>query len=170
MKNFTSTFHDNTILLLISNIFFSYYFHLSCADLGACFWPHLSQQQKFQCFHENKCKKKLLSEILLFHGTLKVIESVTTQHPTGKGQEQGKVLELENSICHVFYSPSDDFCHSNAVQSNLSPLGLSDGIRSPGQPTLSLTSVGKNLHRLFTKMFCLCQLCAVAFMHSVSFV
>lgn len=72
---------------------------------------------------------------------------------------------MENSIWLVFYSPFDDFGHSSAVQSNLSPLGLSDEIRSPGQPTLSLTSVGKNLQSLFTKMLCCCQLRAVAFMH-----
>lgn len=72
---------------------------------------------------------------------------------------------MENPIWLVFYSPFDDFGHSSAVQSNLSPLGLSDEIRSPGQPTLSLTSVGKNLQSLFTKMLCCCQLRAVAFMH-----
>lgn len=70
----------------------------------------------------------------------------------------------------VFYSLFDDFGHSNAAQSNLFPPGLSDEIRSPGQPTLSLTSVGKNLQNLFTKILCLCQLCAVAFMQSISFV
>lgn len=89
---------------------------------------------------------------------------------TGKQHNRVYFRYGKSSLPRPLRSPFDDFGHSSAVQSNLSPLGLSDEIRSPGQPTLSLTSVGKNLQRLFTKMICLCQLCAVAFMHSISFV
>lgn len=67
------------------------------------------------------------------------------------------------------YSLSDGFCHRNAVQNNLSPQDLCDGIRGQGQQNLSLTSA-KIIHSfiLFNKVACLSQWEAATVSHHLS--
>lgn len=69
----------------------------------------------------------------------------------GQWVSQRKTLWLDKQNVQS-HSPSDDFCHSSGAQSNQSPQGSDDGIRSPGQLSLSLTSVGKNLQNLLRKI------------------